>query len=46
MKALNELEEKIDSEIIGGYVLKVGDKQIDQSVSGQLKNIKLKLQTK
>lgn len=40
------LEEKVDPEIIGGYLLKVGDKQIDQSVSGQLKNIKLKLQTK
>ena len=39
------LVEKVDPAIIGGYVLKVGDKQIDQSVSGQLKNIKLKLQT-
>lgn len=40
------LEEQVDAEIIGGYVLKVGDQQIDQSVSGQLKDIKLKLQTK
>ncbi len=40
------VEEVIDPEIIGGYLLKVEDKQIDQSVSGQLKNIKLKLQTK
>lgn len=40
------LEEKVDPSIIGGYVLKVGDRQIDQSVSGQLKEIKLKLQTK
>lgn len=40
------LEEQVDADIIGGYVLKVGDRQIDQSVSGQLKNIKLKLQTK
>ncbi len=40
------LEEVVDPEIIGGYLLKVEDKQIDQSVSGQLKNIKLKLQTK
>ena len=39
------LEEIVDAEIIGGYLLKVGDKQIDQSVSGQLKEIKLKLQT-
>jgi len=40
------IEEHIDPEIIGGYILKVGDKQIDQSVSGRLKDIKLKLQTK
>ncbi|MEQ9402582.1 MAG: ATP synthase F1 subunit delta [Cyclobacteriaceae bacterium] len=40
------LQEKVDPSIIGGYLLKVGDRQIDQSVSGQLKNIKLKLQTK
>ncbi len=40
------LEEVVDPEIIGGYLLKVEDKQIDQSVSGQLKDIKLKLQTK
>lgn len=40
------LEEQVNEEIIGGYILNVGDRQIDQSVSGQLKNIKLKLQTK
>lgn len=39
------LEEVVDPEIIGGYLLKVEDRQIDQSVSGQLKDIKLKLQT-
>ena len=40
------LEETIDPSIIGGYILKAGDKRIDQSVSGQLKNIRLKLKTK
>ena len=40
------LNKKINPAIIGGYVLKAGDKQIDQSVSGQLKNIKLALQEK
>ena len=39
-------KEYVDPELIGGYILKVGDKQIDQSVSGKLKEIKLKLQTK
>lgn len=36
------LKEKVDSSIIGGYKLRVGDRQIDQSVSGQLKDLKLK----
>lgn len=40
------ITEYVDTELIGGYVLQVGDKQIDQSISGQLKNIKLKLQTR
>lgn len=36
------LSEKVDPSIVGGYVLKVGDRQIDDSVSGQLKELKLK----
>lgn len=38
--------EYVDPEVIGGYILKIGDRQIDQSISGQLKDIKLKFQTK
>ncbi|MEQ9468816.1 MAG: ATP synthase F1 subunit delta [Ekhidna sp.] len=36
------LNEKVDAELVGGYILKVGDRQIDDSVSGQLKELKLK----
>ncbi|WP_420316878.1 ATP synthase F1 subunit delta [Ekhidna sp.] len=40
------LKGKIDPEIVGGYILKVGDRQIDESVSGQLKDLKLKFSKK
>ncbi|WP_436514837.1 ATP synthase F1 subunit delta [Ekhidna sp. To15] len=33
---------KVDPDIVGGYILKVGDRQIDDSVRGQLKELKLK----
>ena len=36
-----ELEEKIDKNLIGGYILRVGDKQIDESLSSKLRNIEL-----
>lgn len=36
------LNEKVDPEIIGGYILRLGDLQLDDSVSGQLKDLKLK----
>ena len=36
------LKEEVDPEIIGGFVLKMGDKQLDQSISSDLKEIKLK----
>ncbi|MEQ8903665.1 ATP synthase F1 subunit delta [Ekhidna sp.] len=40
------LKEKVDPEIVGGYILKMGDRQLDDSVSGQLKDIKLKFSKK
>jgi F-type H+-transporting ATPase subunit delta len=36
-----ELDEKIDSKLIGGYVLRVGDQQIDGSIRNQLNEIRL-----
>lgn len=36
-----DLKEIVDPEIIGGFVLRIGDKQIDDSVSGQLRELKL-----
>lgn len=35
-----QLEEKIDTSLIGGFVLQVGDKQIDSSVKYSLRKIK------
>lgn len=37
-----ELEEEINEELIGGYVLKLGGKQIDDSLRGKLNELKLK----
>lgn len=34
-----ELEEKVDKDIIGGFVLQIGDKLIDASISYDLKSI-------
>lgn len=34
-----ELEEKIDKELIGGYVLRVGDRQIDESLKTKLEEL-------
>jgi F-type H+-transporting ATPase subunit delta len=36
-----ELKEKVDSELIGGFILTVGDKQIDESLSSKLNQLKL-----
>ena len=41
-----ELHEEIDESILGGYILKMGDKQLDESVSSHLKEIKLKFTKK
>lgn len=38
------LEEKIDENLIGGFILKVGDKQIDTSIQSALHKIKLNIQ--
>ena len=32
-----ELIEKTDKDLIGGFILKIGDKQLDESLSGKLK---------
>ena len=39
-----ELEEEVKEEIIGGFVLRVEDKQLDASVKGKLGRIKKQLQ--
>ena len=36
------LEERVDESLIGGYVLKVGDQQIDDSLKTKLKTLQLK----
>jgi len=36
-----ELTEVVDEELIGGFILKIGDRQIDDSVSSQLKALRL-----
>lgn len=35
-----ELVEKVDPELIGGYILKVNDRQLDDSLSSKLRNLK------
>jgi F-type H+-transporting ATPase subunit delta len=37
-----EMEEKVDKELIGGFILNVGDRQIDASIKNKLKVLKLK----
>lgn len=46
MKGEVELVEKTNPDLIGGFILKVGDKQIDKSVSRQLSNLKKELTNK
>ncbi|WP_221393363.1 ATP synthase F1 subunit delta [Dyadobacter sp. NIV53] len=38
-----ELEEKIDPKLIGGYILRVNDRQIDASLRSRLNELKLQL---
>jgi len=40
------LNEEIDKSILGGYILRMGDKQLDESISSHLKEIKLKFTKK
>lgn len=37
-----QLEEKVDSDLIGGFVLRVGDIQLDDSIRTSLRNLKNK----
>lgn len=41
-KAQVELEEKVDKDLIGGFILNVGDRQIDASVKSKLKALRIK----
>ena len=43
VKGTLELEEQIDPSLLGGFVVRMGDTQIDASVSNQLKNLKQRL---
>lgn len=38
-----EVEEKVDESLIGGFVVRMGDQQIDASVANQLNNLKQRL---
>lgn len=38
------LENVVDDSIIGGFVLKIGDKQVDASISGKLNNLSKKFE--
>lgn len=38
-----ELEEKIDTKLIGGYVLRAGDRQIDASLRNKLNEVRMGL---
>ena len=37
-----EIDQKVDSSLIGGFVLNVGDKQIDASIKTKLKSLQVK----
>ena len=41
-KQFVELEEKVDKDLIGGFILNVGDRQIDASVKSKLRSLKIK----
>jgi F-type H+-transporting ATPase subunit delta len=35
-----EIEERVDPELIGGFVLRLDDKQIDTSIASQIKELR------
>jgi F-type H+-transporting ATPase subunit delta len=37
-----ELQEKLNSDIIGGYILNIGDRQIDESIKSKIQKLKIK----
>lgn len=39
-RSKTELEEKVDPSLIGGFILNVGDKQIDASIASKLRTLK------
>ena len=38
-----EIQEEVNKDLLGGYILRIGDKQIDDSVSSKLRDLKKKL---
>jgi F-type H+-transporting ATPase subunit delta len=38
-----EIKEEVNEDLLGGYILRIGDKQIDDSVSSKLRDLKKKL---
>lgn len=46
LKGEVELVEKVDPATIGGFILRIGDKQVDRSVARQLSNLKKELVNK
>lgn len=43
VKGKLEVDEKIDTSLIGGFVIRMGDNRIDASISNQLNNLKQRL---
>lgn len=45
LKSSIEMRLKVDPELIGGFMLRIGDKQVDASILNQLKKVKELLET-
>jgi F-type H+-transporting ATPase subunit delta len=41
-RKLVEIDEIVDKELIGGFILNMGDRQIDASIRSKLKSLQLK----